>query len=262
MEFTKENIIDRWLKNNSNPKINLYIKLKIMAENLKYSFSNNWKLYTILTILGLILIGFLGGCPREKVPATVEVTIPATTGKFESVKPKQEPINKNYSAEPKYRTLVQNLSEKEREFFQFQLDSLISLNTAYEKEFIYSDSVKKNNLYKEAIQLKSFNQPFENDKIKINATGLVRGTIESIGFDYEIKEQKINVEIPRQKETYLRVLAGGGFGINKALNQSVWKANIGFQNKKGNIVRGSFQKIGSQDYYLAEYDISILNWKR
>jgi hypothetical protein len=72
MKFQKENIIDNWLDKNSNPKINLYIKFKIMAENLKYSFSNNWKLYTILTILGLILIGFLGGCPSEEIPATVE----------------------------------------------------------------------------------------------------------------------------------------------------------------------------------------------
>lgn len=74
MEFPKENIIDRWLEKNSNQKINLYIKFKIMAENLKYSFSNNWKLYTILTILGLILIGFLGGCPSEEIPATADVT--------------------------------------------------------------------------------------------------------------------------------------------------------------------------------------------
>lgn len=220
---------------------------------------NNLKWYLGLTIIGLILIGIFFGCPREKVPATVEVTIPATTGKIKAVKPKQESITK---ANVKNNPIYVNLSKKEREFFQFQLDSLLSLTNAYEKEFIYSDSVKKNNLYKEAIQLKSFNQPFENDKIKINASGLVRGTIESIGFDYEIKEQKINVEIPRQKETYLRVLVGGGFGMNKELNQPVWKANLGFQNKKGNIIRGSFQKIGSQDYYLAEYDFSILNWKR
>jgi len=264
MNFPKENIIDKWLEKNSNPEINKQVEKEIIMTNLKYSFENNRKLYTLIfIIIGLILVGMFGGCPGEKVPVTVEVTIPATTGKMEAVKPKQEVITKkNNHIVGINKKVLEKMTDKEREFFQFQLDSLISLNTAYEKEFIYSDSVKKNNLYKEAIQLKSFNQPFENDKIKINATGLVRGTIESIGFDYEIKEQKINVEIPRQKETYLRVLAGGGFGINKALNQSVWKANIGFQNKKGNIVRGSFQKIGSQDYYLAEYDISILNWKR
>ena len=41
--------------------------------NLKYSFENNRKLYTVIfIIIGLILVGMFGGCPREKVPATVE----------------------------------------------------------------------------------------------------------------------------------------------------------------------------------------------
>ena len=53
------------------------------------------------------------------------------------------------------------------------------------------------------------------------------------------------------------MLTGGGIGINKELNQGTWKANVGFQNKKGNIIRGSFQRIGNQDYYLAEYDFSL-----
>lgn len=44
-----------------------------MEANLKYSFENNRKLYTVIfIIIGLILVGMFGGCPREKVPATVE----------------------------------------------------------------------------------------------------------------------------------------------------------------------------------------------
>lgn len=66
----------------------------------------------------------------------------------------------------------------------------------------------------------------------------------------------------KQKETFLRVLVGGGLGINKELNQFTYSAAAGLQNKKGNIIRGRFQKIGAQSYYLAEYDFSILNWKR
>jgi len=263
MEFPKENIIDNWLDKNSNPKINLYIKFKIMSENLKYSFYNNWKLYILLTLFGLMLIGWFGGCPREKATATVEVTIPATTGKMEAVKPKQEVVTKkdNHIVGVNKKVL-DKMTDKEREFFQFQLDSLISLTTAYEKEFIYSDSIKKNNLYKDAIQLKSFNQSFENDKIKINASGLVRGTIESIGFDYEIKEQKINVEVPKPKETFLKMNAGANIGINKELNQLVYGANVSFEGKKGNAILLNSLKIKDQDYYSIGYSWKIFDWKR
>ena len=68
----KDNIINDWLENNSNPEINKQVEKEIIMTNLKYSFANNWKLYIGLTIFGLILIGWFGGCPREKVPATVE----------------------------------------------------------------------------------------------------------------------------------------------------------------------------------------------
>lgn len=231
--------------------------------NLKYSFENNRKLYTVIfIIIGLILVGMFGGCPREKVPATVEVTIPATTGKMEAVKPNQEPISKNYSTKAKYRTLVQNLSDKEREFFQFQLDSLISLTTAYEQEFVYASSDKKDSLYKDAIQLKAFNQPFENDKIKINASGLVRGTIEKIRFDYEVKEQKINIEVPKPKETFLKINAGANIGINKELKQLAYGFNISFEGKKGNAILLNHLKIKDQNYFSVGYSRKIFDWKR
>lgn len=233
-----------------------------MSENLKYSFYSNWKLYFSLLIIGLVIIGLFRNC-QPATPATVEITIPATTGKFEAVKPVQTPITKkNNHIVGVNKKVLDKMTDKEREFFQYQLDSLLSLTTAYEKEFIYSDSVKKNNLYKDAIQLKSFNQPFENDKIKINATGLVRGTIEKIGFDYEIKEQKINVEVPKEKETVFRLIAGGGLGINKELNQSTQKINLGYQNKKGNILVGSYQKIGNHEYYTLDYNLSIFNIRK
>ena len=73
MNFPKENIIDNWLEKNSNPEINKQVKKQIVMTNLKYSFENNRKLYTVIfIIIGLILVGMFGGCPREKVPATVE----------------------------------------------------------------------------------------------------------------------------------------------------------------------------------------------
>jgi len=85
------------------------------------------------------------------------------------------------------------------------------------------DSLEKEKLYKNAIELKSFNQPFENDNFKANVKGVVQGEVKSLQIDYEIKKVPI-------KETKFRMLLGGGVTF-KAVD-----LNIGFQNAKGNIL--------------------------
>ena len=85
------------------------------------------------------------------------------------------------------------------------------------------DSLEKEKLYKTAIELKSFNQPFENDNFKANVKGIVQGEVKSLQLDYEIKKVPI-------KETKFRMLLGGGVTL-KAVD-----LNVGFQNAKGNIL--------------------------
>ena len=48
------------------------------------------------------------------------------------------------------------------------------------------------------------------------------------------------------------------FGLNKDLNQGIWKANVGFQNQKGNILNAGYMKINGQDYGVFDYNFSIL----
>ena len=85
------------------------------------------------------------------------------------------------------------------------------------------DSLEKEKLYKTAIELKSFNQPFENDNFKANVKGIVQGEVKSLQLDYEIKKVPI-------KETKFRMLLGGGVTLKAA------DLNLGFQNAKGNIL--------------------------
>lgn len=232
-------------------------------KGVKENFSLK-KLFIGLAILLLLSLWLLGKFSCEnKIPATVDVAIPATTGKFEAVKPKQEVIaKKGNHIVGINKKVLEKMTDKEREFFQFQIDSLLSLTTAYEQEFVYASSDKKDSLYKKSIQLKSFSQPFENDKIKITANGLVRGTIEKISFDYTIKEQKIKVDLLPEKEVKFRLLAGGGFGIDKALSQPIYNAGSGWQNKKGNVFILDVSKIGNTDYYSAKVYLSIFDIKK
>ena len=208
----------------------------------------------VFGLLIAMLFLWLKGCSGNEPAVAKTIQTKEVKGKFEAVKPIQKPVVQNSSTEPKYR------SSNNDEFIQSQINQLIAENKALQEFYNQaSDSLKKA-LYNKAIEIKSFSQTFEDDKLKATSSGFVRGEIQNLKLDYTIKPQTI--ELPKQKETFIRVLAGAGVGLNKELNQFVWKANLGLQNKKGNIIRASAQRIGAQQYYLAEYDISILNWKR
>ena len=84
------------------------------------------------------------------------------------------------------------------------------------------DSLEREKLYKTAIELKSFNQPFENDNFKANMKGIAQGEVKELQLDYEIKK------VP-EKVVKFRLLAGLG------INTDAVNANLGFQNKKGGI---------------------------
>jgi hypothetical protein len=85
------------------------------------------------------------------------------------------------------------------------------------------DSLEKEKLYKNAIELKSFSNDFENDNFKANVSGIVQGEVKSLQLDYEIKK------VPT-KETKFRMLLGVGVAL-KAVD-----LNVGFQNAKGNLL--------------------------
>lgn len=112
------------------------------------------------------------------------------------------------------------------------------------------DSLEKEKLYRSAVSLNKFNQPFENDYFKANASGIVQGEIKNMQLDYELRK------LPVEKVKF-RMLLGVGFGIDKDLKQGLFKFNAGYQNSKGNIIKGSYMKIGNESYGLLEYDFSL-----
>lgn len=210
----------------------------------------------VIGLLIAILFLWLKGCSSNEPALAKTIQTKEVKGKFEPVKPIQKPI---IITIPGSNEIVYEESGTEK-FLQSQIDQLVSENKALQEFYNEASDSLKNALYQKAIEVNSFSQIFEDDKLKATSSGLVRGEIQSLKLDYIIKPQSI--ELPKQKETFIRVLAGAGVGMNKELNQFSWKANLGLQNKKGNIIRASVQRIGAQQYYLAEYDISILNWKR
>ena len=103
------------------------------------------------------------------------------------------------------------------------------------------DSLEREKLYKTAIELKSFNQPFENDNFKANMKGIAQGEVKELQLDYEIKK------VP-EKVVKFRLLAGLG------INTDAVNANLGFQNKKGGILEVGYD---TQKHINIGYKVSL-----
>lgn len=212
-------------------------------------------IYAFAIICFILLIRSCKGDAAPGIAKTIQTK--EVKGKFEAVKPKHEvvsTVHRKSSTEPKY------ITSNEDKFLQGQIDILIAENKALQQYYNEASDSLKNAMFEKAIEIKSFNQIFEDDKLKSEVSGIVSGEVQSLKLDYTIKPQTI--ELPKQKETFLRLLAGGSLGINKELNQFNYSASAGIQNKKGNVIRGTYQRIGSNEYYLAGYEFSIFNWKR
>lgn len=123
-----------------------------------------------------------------------------------------------------------------------ELDLMKLLNNNIKSQLSICDSICKLS----EKQIKALTDKFTNSELKFK-------TAES---DY----QKLKSE--QSKEIKFRLLVGGGFGINKELNQLLYKLDASFQNKKGNQFTGSYMKISGQDYFLAGTQFTIFNIKK
>jgi hypothetical protein len=208
-------------------------------------FKRTWKYLLIVVIIILLY----KQCNQQPQLVTKIVT-KEVKGKFQEVKPIHDTILIT-------RTLT---NSKEDKFLQGQIEQLIKENKGLTEYFNEASDSVRLLMYERAVELKSFAHTFENDTIKATTSGIVQGEVKSIKLDYTIKPQTI--EIPKPKEKVFSLLAGGGFGIDTELRQPIYKANLGFQNKKGNVYFASFQRIGSNDFITAEINFNIFSIKK
>lgn len=209
----------------------------------------NWKLYILLIIVALLIIALFHQCnseaPKIKINGEFE---PKTNIEHIVI---HDTITKK---EVVYKYLSKNDKSNEV-FYQKQIDSLLAINEKMNDDFsIATDSMQKV-LYKNATSLKAFRETFKNDTINIEINGLVSGEVKALTANYEIK-------LPKQKEVVFRLLGGGGVGINKELNQPLYKVNLGFQNKKGRIYELSAQQVGNQQYGIISVAVPILTIRK
>ena len=208
-----------------------------------------------LKYLGWILLFvflWLNGCNRSEFPnGSVKAIIPEVKRKLEAKKPFHEAVSSKMerTATRKEILQVENPINK----------NLIAENEKLKIDFAKeTDSLKKVIAYNKAIKLNAFSTKFEDENVVLNINGVVQGEVKEVTPNYTIKEKKIEVPV-KVKETVFRLLGGLELGNNTQLNDFKLKANLMFQNRKGNVLSGSFDT--NQTVWVG-YNMSIFNIKK
>lgn len=214
----------------------------------------------------LLLFGFLWfrGCSgNDKSSVTAKVVIPEVKGIFEAKKPDQEKLREIAIISQKtnlvikdYLTTEKTTSSQRQE--NDRIKELITENEKLKTDFAKANDSVKELKFKDAVQLHRFSSDFEDDNLIININGIVQGEVKELTPNYTIKERKAETQV-KSKETAFRLLGGLEVGNTITLDNFGMKANLMFQNRKGNIISGSFNT--NQTIWVG-YNWSIFDVKR
>lgn len=196
----------------------------------------NWTKTFAITSVVLLLIVLLQNCNGSK--ETVLVKVPEVKNVFKTDTIEKQItiyVPKPFKDRSNEEKLLNDISELNEELNRYkeELDKKTD-------NFISLDSINKVKAYADAIALREFNQPFEDEFIKIENSGYTFGTLKSLQTSYTIKEREIKVDIPKSK---INVSTGLFLGNNTELSQFIYGANLTVKNTSINYIR-----IGSQNY--------------
>lgn len=217
--------------------------------------------FIVLVILLLFTRGCFGGSD------TTTITIPAVSGKTTIVKPESKPLEADYTsgANSKNRNFFNNPTgvknaqvQKEAERWKQIADSLINENSRLQGIFAHEENKHKlDSLYSLSIAPKAFSKTWDDEYLKATVNGMYLGyAIPAIELDYTIKERKQEIKLP---QNVFRLLGGVEVGATKDFTKINTKANLGIQNKKGNILTISAD---SEQRFYVGYNASIFSIKR
>jgi hypothetical protein len=214
--------------------------------------TNNNKILKPVLYLGWVfafILLWLNGCESDKIENKTRVTIPEVRGSFEPAKEITHTIIDTVYLDKIIKTNDAKLIN--------DISTLYNENEALKQAYLNeTDSLKRELMYLKSIQLNEFYHTFDNDTINITVKGIVQGEVKSFQPFYTIKERQQNVNIPVVK---FRLLTGLGVGNSINFDKPLFKANLGFQNTKGNILRASFD---TEKRFMLEYDFSLFSIKK
>ena len=200
----------------------------------------------IIAVL-LILLWFKS---FNQKPEKIKVNVPEVTGSFETVKVIHDTIflTKTVKSKP--------ISVND-EFTQSEIDRLLKEYNELNDAFASANDSLQQIIYAKTIAAKQFSHTFDTDTLNATVKGIVaNGEVDKLKIDYKIKSRTIETKIP---QTTFRLLGGIEIGNSLQLDQFVTKANLGFQNKKGNVVTLAVDT--DQRFYVG-YQFSIFSLKK
>lgn len=201
-------------------------------------------------ILLFIVLFFMKTCAPE--PSVVKIEIPEKKGKFDGKKPNHVQI------------IPKNVHDKEYVYLKGKNvyienplnEILLSENKQLQYDFEKADDSIKKLIYYNAIAINKFSTTFEDENLLLNIDGIVRGEVQEVTPSYTIKKQTISVP---QKQTVFRLLGGVEVGNTIQLDQLTFKANVGLQNKSGDVLNVGYD---NQKVIWLGFQKSIFEVKR
>lgn len=206
-----------------------------------------YKLALHLTILGLLVYIFIGTQKKSESISKQKVVVPERKGEF-----------KNPTAIINYKGKKDSIVWKDK-----VIKTENPINKKLAEDFITSqkenDSLKSLKIYLNAIEEVDRTYVFNDKYLKLEVATKTRGKILKIIPKYTIKEREEIVQV-KQKETVFALYAGAGINTTTTLDKLTPEVNIGFQNKKGNLL--TF-KYGITDKSVGVgYSLRIINYKK
>lgn len=176
--------------------------------------------WAFLIVCSILLVRQCGQDPKiEYIPVEVEVLVPSVEKDFDTI----------------YKPTTVYVKVKE-------------IDSSYYKKYVkLKDSVAKDIMFKEAIEINEYKQVFEDTLQTINVYTKSRGTVLSQSVSYKTKPYTIKVKDSVENKVKSSLSIGTELGIPTvpSLDMTpVVKGNIIFTNKKGNTFSASYDTEG------------------
>lgn len=235
-------------------------KINIMKEEkIKFLKVIKWMGLIVFT---LWLASLLHKCNNSEPSITLQkVTTKEVKGSFEAKEVKNYRItdaSKTIKGQNLSNSVTEKNSNTENAFLQKQIVKLLAENQKQSENFAKANDSLQKVLYEKAIQLNEFSQTFDDDKVKIDVSGIAQGTVKSMQANYTIKPQTIEVPV-KQKERVFALKTGIEYGNSIELNKGVFKVNFEFENQKGNSYNAGYD---TDKRIWIGYKITIFDIKR
>lgn len=198
--------------------------------------------YQSIIIIVLVTCLFVQRSCNNKNTSIIKV--PSITGTFKKIIP--IPI--------KYDTLYKDSIVYKDKVIKITNPVDVKLAESYLKA---KDSIARLNLYISAIEIKRYKEVFDDSNVTITVDAETTGKLNWMKPSYVIKERDITIPL-KVKQTVFAAYLGGGMGISKTMTPS-FTGNVGFQNKRGDIILGGYAVDGTVS---ATYIVRILNIKK